>query len=71
MGGSREGALLVRVTARAVDGKATEAALDAVADALGVRRAGVRLITGATSRTKLLNVDGVDVRAIERLMESR
>jgi len=44
------------VNARAVDGKATEAALRALAEALGVRRSEVTLATGANSRTKLIDV---------------
>jgi len=51
--------LVVAVTARAVDGAATEAALVALADALGVRRRHVRLVSGATSRDKLVEVDDV------------
>lgn len=58
VGGSRGGALLVRVTARPVQGKATEAALRAVAAALGVRRADVALVAGATSRDKVVALDG-------------
>ncbi|MQA33626.1 DUF167 domain-containing protein [Modestobacter roseus] len=58
VGGEHDGALLVRVSARAVDGKATEAALAAVAGAFGVRRSAVTLVTGATSRTKVVEVDG-------------
>lgn len=57
VGGEHDGALLVRVTARAVDGRATEAALRAVADALGLRRGEVRLVGGARARTKVLEVD--------------
>jgi uncharacterized protein len=51
-------ALVVAVTARAVDGKATEAALRAVAEAFGVKRADVTLVTGATSRDKIVEVEG-------------
>ncbi|WP_198653219.1 DUF167 domain-containing protein [Actinocorallia populi] len=58
VGGSRGDALVVRVAARAVEGRATEAALEAVAEALGVRRRDVRLLSGATSRDKLIEVDG-------------
>ena len=37
VGGEHDGAPIVRVIAGAVDGKATEAALTAVADSFGVR----------------------------------
>ena len=47
MGGQYDGALVVRVAARAVDRRATEAALTAVA-----------LVTGATSRSEVVEVAG-------------
>jgi uncharacterized protein len=57
VGGEHDGALIVRVSARAVDGKATEAVLAAVADSFGVRRSAVRLVSGASSRTKIVDID--------------
>lgn len=60
VGGSHGDALVVRVTARAVEGQATEAALAAVAEAFGVRRRHVTLVSGTTSRTKLIDVDGAE-----------
>lgn len=51
-------ALVVAVGAPAVDGRATAAVLVAVAKAFGVRRRAVTLISGATSRDKLLQIDG-------------
>jgi len=68
VGGERGGALIVRVSARAVDGRATEAALTAVAAAFGVRRRAVTLIAGASSRTKILEVDGADPAVLDRLL---
>lgn len=56
VGGSRGGALVVRVTQRRERGRATAAALEALADALGVPRAGVVLVRGGTSRRKLVDV---------------
>ncbi len=50
------GALVVAVTERAVDGKATAAALAALARALGLPRAAVTLVTGAVSRDKVVRV---------------
>jgi uncharacterized protein (TIGR00251 family) len=58
VGGRHGDALVVAVTARAVDGKATEAALRAVADAFDVKRREVTLVTGATSRDKVVDIDG-------------
>lgn len=46
----------VWVTQRAVEGKATEAALRALAGMLGVRRSSLRLVSGATSRVKIVAV---------------
>ncbi|HEX2806122.1 MAG TPA: DUF167 domain-containing protein [Kineosporiaceae bacterium] len=57
VGGDHAGVLVVAVTQRAVDGKATEAALQALAEALGVRRREVTLVTGAAHRTKVVEID--------------
>ncbi|WP_116074807.1 DUF167 domain-containing protein [Asanoa ferruginea] len=61
VGGRHDGphgpALVVAVTARAVDGAATSAACRAVAEALGLRDRAVSLKTGAASRDKLFTVE--------------
>jgi uncharacterized protein YggU (UPF0235/DUF167 family) len=48
--------LVVAVSARAVDGAATDAVLGAVAEALGVRPWQVTLVRGRTSRDKTLEI---------------
>lgn len=61
--GGRYGAediLGVAVTARAVDGAATAAVCRAVADAFGLRARQVSLVSGATSRTKVIQLGGAD-----------
>ena len=68
VGGEHDGALVVRVSAPAVDGRATEAALRAIAAAFGVRRRAVTLITGAASRTKIVEVTGADPADLDRLL---
>ena len=68
VGGEQAGALVVRVSASAVDGRATRAALAAVADAFGVRRDAVTLVTGETSRTKVVEVAGGDPRVLADLL---
>jgi uncharacterized protein len=62
-------ALVVAVAARAVDGQATKAVLQAVAEALGVRRSAVTLVRGATSRDKLLEVAGDGAKTAAKLKE--
>ncbi len=69
VGGTYGERLVVAVAARAVDGAATEAALAALADALGVRRRHVTLVSGTTSRDKLVEVD--DTAADEPALKAR
>jgi uncharacterized protein len=67
VGGRYGESLVVAVTVRAIDGKATEAALRAVADAFDVKRRDVTLVTGATNRDKVIDVDGeTDVLSARR-----
>jgi len=56
------------VSARAVDGKANEAALAPVAAASGVRRGDVRLVAEGSGRTKVLEVADGDPRILADLL---
>ncbi len=69
VGGEHDGALVVRVSARAVDGQATAAALAALAAAFGVRGPAVTLVAGASSRTKVVEVAGADPVVLDRLLQ--
>ena len=68
-GGGHAGVLIVRVGARAVEGAATEAALLAVAQAFGLRRADVDLVGGLTARTKVLELRGEERSLSTRLAQ--
>jgi uncharacterized protein len=68
VGGEHDGALIVRVSAPAVDSKATAAALAAVAAAFGVRPPAVTLMAGAASRRKIVDLAGADRAALDRLL---
>ncbi len=59
-------ALKVRVAAPPVDGRATEAARIALAEALGVAPSTVTVVTGERSRLKRLRVAGLDAAEAER-----
>jgi uncharacterized protein (TIGR00251 family) len=60
-------ALIVAVRARAVEGAANAAVVDALAAAFGVRRAEVELVSGARSRDKTVEVRGDEPRLRCRL----
>jgi uncharacterized protein YggU (UPF0235/DUF167 family) len=63
--------LLVAVTERAVEGAATEAVLRAVARALGVRSAQVTLVTGRSSRDKVVEIVDPPDDLADRLIRLR
>ncbi|HEU5041725.1 MAG TPA: DUF167 domain-containing protein, partial [Gemmatimonadales bacterium] len=58
--GTHGDAIRVRLTAPPVDGAANEALVRFLAERLGVSRAAVRVVSGETSRSKVVEVDGVD-----------
>ena len=60
-------ALKVRLAAPPVEGAANVALVELIAAALGVPRRSVRIVAGATSRGKVVEVDGVNVENIRRL----
>lgn len=64
--GERDGAVLIRIAAPPVDGKANQALIAFVAKTLGLPKGAVTIIRGETSRTKVIRVEGrspADVRA--------
>ncbi|HKY50383.1 MAG TPA: DUF167 domain-containing protein [Candidatus Limnocylindria bacterium] len=67
IGGERDGALVVRVTAPPVEGRANEAVTALLAEALRLPRSAVRVERGATGRTKLLSVPRGALAALQRL----
>lgn len=65
--GTHQGALKVRLQAPPVEGAANEALVDFLADSLGVPRRMVEIVSGASSRTKVVEVAGIDAGAVNRL----
>ena len=58
------GVLRAHVGAPAVEGAANNALIRLIADELGVARRDVRIVAGASSRQKLLVIDGADPEAV-------
>ncbi len=69
--GLRGAALVVSVTAPPVDGRATDAAIAALADALGLRRAALSLRSGAASRDKIIAVTDAPPDLADRVARLR
>ena len=67
VGGERDGALVVRVTAPPVEGRANDAVVALLADALGIARGRVRVERGAAARTKLVTIPREAEDALRRL----
>lgn len=63
--------LVVRVGAPAADGKANQAVVRVLAEALHVPVASVRIIRGQSSRTKVVEVDDGDEALLEGLRKTR
>ena len=61
-------ALKIRLAAPPVDGKANEALIRFVADALKLPKSALNLKSGHTSRRKVLEVQGTTAEAIAHLM---
>ena len=64
--GERGGAVVIRVTAPPVDGKANEALCRLIAKAAGVPPSQVNVVRGHSARDKVVRVEGVEVDALRR-----
>jgi uncharacterized protein len=66
--GERDGALIVRVTAPPVDGRANDAVRKLLAKRLGIAPGRVSVVRGATARDKLVEIDGMEPGAVRRAL---
>ena len=64
--GEQAGAIKVAVTAPPQDGRANEALIEVLREALGVRRSQIELISGATGRDKRFLIRGVSREELAR-----
>lgn len=66
--GVHDGALRVRLQAPPVEGAANEALVRFLASALGVPRRHVRIVTGESSRNKVVEIDAVARPGLDRIL---
>jgi uncharacterized protein (TIGR00251 family) len=55
------------LTAPPVDGKANEACIDFFARQLRIPRSRIRIISGQSSRQKLVELEGIEERAVKEI----
>jgi uncharacterized protein (TIGR00251 family) len=69
VGGERDGALLVRVTAPPVEGRANDAVVAVLARVLDLAPSDVRIERGGGARTKLVSVPAAAEERLGRLVK--
>lgn len=67
--GEHAGLLKVAVTAPPDKGRANEAIVEVLADALGIKRSQITLLGGATSRQKVFLLSGVSVKQLSDVIQ--
>jgi hypothetical protein len=67
----RDGALIVRVSAPALEGRANRAVCRLLADHLDIAPSKVAIIKGERSRDKLIEVQGLDQASAEAALSKR
>lgn len=71
VGGVRDGRLLIRVTAPPVDRAANVAAIAALAEVLGLPPRSLSIAAGATSRNKVVEVQGSTAAKVVAALQTR
>jgi uncharacterized protein (TIGR00251 family) len=66
-----DGSIKVRLTAPPVDGAANEALVKFLADTLSVAKSQIEIVSGHTSRDKVLRISGVSDEDVMRLLNIR
>jgi len=63
--GRREGEVVLRLQAPALEGKANKAAVEFISEHFGIARSQVLLVAGEKSRHKVFELVGLDVSDVE------
>ena len=69
--GEREGELVLRLNAPALEGKANKAAIEFISGYFGVPKSAVALVSGEKSRHKIFQIVGLNSSDLERKLAGR
>ena len=67
--GKHDSVIKIRIAAPAVENAANLALVEFVANQLGIAKRSVRVVSGGTSRRKVLEIDGVTEEAIAKKLK--
>ena len=71
LAGAHGDAIKVRLQAPPVDGAANEALVDFLSERFAVARRAVRIVSGAQSRAKIVEIDGPTASTARRILTSQ
>lgn len=67
----KDGVVVVSVTAPPVDGRANEEIVEVLAAHLGVKRADVTIVSGASGKTKILEIESLTDTEVAARLDGR
>jgi uncharacterized protein (TIGR00251 family) len=67
--GMHDGSIKIRLAAPPVDGAANAALIEFIAERVGVARSRVRLVSGASSRRKVIEIEGVEAATVAAALQ--
>lgn len=67
--GVQGNSIKVRVTAPPLDGLANQALIDFLSEELGIPRRNVCIVSGHSSRSKIIEVSGVEIETVKHLAD--
>lgn len=65
------GGLKIRLTAPPVDGAANEALVKFLSDTLSITKSQIEIVSGHSSRNKIIRIEGLTKNETERLLNNR
>jgi uncharacterized protein (TIGR00251 family) len=71
LAGLHDGVIKIRIAAPPVENAANRALIDFIAQHLGIAKRSVRVVSGGTSRRKVLEIDGVSAELVAAALGPR
>ncbi|SRR5208283_1783680 len=71
LAGTHDGVIKIRIAAPAVQNAANRALIEFIAQHLGVAKRCVRIVSGGSSRKKVLQIDGADSDAVAAALRQK